>query len=166
VRNSSTQLTGFVSSRAKVSSGQNSVGGDADGSTVAYRTQIREYILQQERIDEARRQQARIGEAVRRERRKWEIQLGYFILAGVAVVVFALNEYFHNKSGQMVLIVLGSGALAFLGALIYVNGFLWVTEKLGYKTEPRGFSATMTSTGIVFFALWAAWAYTVFSGRH
>jgi hypothetical protein len=34
--------------------------------------QIREYILQQQRIDEARRQQARIGEAVRRERRKWE----------------------------------------------------------------------------------------------
>jgi hypothetical protein len=90
--------------------------------------QIREYILQQERIDETRRQQARIGEVVRRERRKWERQLGYFILAGVAVVVFALNEYFHNKSGQMVLIVLGSGALAFLGALIYVNGFLWVTR--------------------------------------
>jgi hypothetical protein len=63
--------------------------------------------------------------------------LGYFILAGVAGVVFALNEYFHNESGQMVLIVLGSGALAFLGALIYVNGFLWVTEKLGYKAGPR-----------------------------
>ena len=90
--------------------------------------QIREYILQQERIDETRRQQARIGEVVRRERRKWEGQLGYFILAWIAVVVFALNEYFHNKSGQMVLIVLGSGALAFLGALIYVNGFLWVTR--------------------------------------
>ncbi len=56
---------------------------------------------------------------------------GYFILAGVAVVVFALNEYFPNKSGQVVLIVLGGGALAFLGALIHVNGFLWVTEKLG-----------------------------------
>ena len=80
--------------------------------------QIREYLLQQERIDKARRQQARIDEPVRRERRKWERQLGYYILAGVAVVVFALNEYFHNKSGQMVLIVLGSGALAFLGALI------------------------------------------------
>jgi hypothetical protein len=128
--------------------------------------QIREYILQQERIDEARRQQARIGEPVRRERRKWERQLGYFISAGVAVVVFALNEYFHNKPGQMVLIVLGSGVLAFLGALIYVNGFLWVTEKLGYKTGPRSFKATMTSTGIVFFALWAAWAYAVFSGRY
>jgi multisubunit Na+/H+ antiporter MnhB subunit len=128
--------------------------------------QIREYILQQERIDEARRQLARIGEPVRRERRKWERQLGYFILAGVAVVVFALNEYFHNKPGQMVLIVLGSGVLAFLGALIYVNGFLWVTEKLGYKAGPRSFKATMTSTGIVFFALWAAWAYAVFSRRY
>jgi hypothetical protein len=30
-------------------------------------------------------------------------------LAGVAVVVFALNEHFHNKSGQVVLIVLGGG---------------------------------------------------------
>lgn len=128
--------------------------------------QIREYILQQEKIDETRRQQARIGEVVRRERRKWERRLGYFILAWIAVVVFALNEYFHNKSGQMVLIVLGSGALAFLGALIYVNGFLWVTEKLGYKAGSRSFKATMTSTGIVFFALWAAWAYAVFSGRY
>jgi ferric-dicitrate binding protein FerR (iron transport regulator) len=53
--------------------------------------QIRGYIRQQERIDEPRRQQARIGEPVRRERRKWERQLGYFILAGVAVVVLALN---------------------------------------------------------------------------
>jgi hypothetical protein len=43
--------------------------------------------------------------------------LGYFILAGVAVVVFALNEYFPNKSGRVVLIVLGGGVLAFLGAL-------------------------------------------------
>jgi hypothetical protein len=127
--------------------------------------QIRKYFLQQERIDEARRQQARIGEPVRRERRKWERQLGYFILAGVAVVVFALNEYFHNKPGQVVLIVLGGGALAFLGALIYVKGVLWVTEKLGYKAEPRSFKLTITSTGIVFFALWAAWAYAVFSGR-
>ena len=127
--------------------------------------QIREYLLQQERIDEARRQQARIGEAVRRERRKWTRQLGYFILAGVAVVVFALNEYFHNKSGRVVLMVLGSGAIAFLGALIYVNGFLWVMEKLGYRAEPRSFKLTMTSTGIAFFALWAAWAYAVFSGR-
>ena len=87
-------------------------------------------------------------------------------IAGVAVVVFALNEYFHNKPGQVVLIVLGSWALAFLGALIYVNGFLWVMEKLGYKAGPRSFKATMTSTGIVFFALWAAWAYAVFSGRY
>jgi hypothetical protein len=71
--------------------------------------QIREYILQQERIDEARRQLARIGEPVRRERRKWERQLGYFILAGVAV---------HNKPGQMVLIVLGSGVLAFPAAFL------------------------------------------------
>src|SRR5260370_20168328 len=128
--------------------------------------QIREFLLQQERIDEVRRQQARIDEPIRQERRKWERRLGYFILAGVAVVVFALNEYFHNKSGQMVLIVLGSGALAFLGALIYVNGFLWATEKLGYKAGPRSFKATMTSTGIVFFALWAAWAYAVFSRRY
>ena len=127
--------------------------------------QIREYLLQQERIDEARRQQAPIDE-VRQERRKWERRLGYFILAGVAVVVFALNQYFHNKSGQVVLIVLGGGALAFLGAFIYVNGFLWVTEKLGYKVEPRSFKLTITSTGIVFFALWVAWAYAVLSGRY
>jgi hypothetical protein len=127
--------------------------------------QIREYLLQQERIDEARRQQAPIDE-VRQERRKWERRLGYFILAGVAVVVFALNEYFPDKPGQVVLRVLGSGALAFLGALIYVNGFLWVTEKLGYRAEPRSFKLTITSTGIVFFALWAAWAYAVFSGRY
>jgi hypothetical protein len=85
---------------------------------------LREYLLQQERIDEARRQQAPISQ----ERRKWERRLGYFILGGVAVVVFALNEYFPNKSGQVVLIVLGGGVLAFLGALIYVHGFLWVTE--------------------------------------
>jgi hypothetical protein len=127
--------------------------------------QIREFLLQQERNDEARRQQARIDEPVRQERRKWERRLGYFILAGVAVVV-SLNEYFHNKPGQVVLIVLGSGVLAFLGALIYVNGFLWVTEKLGYNAGPRSFKATMTSTGIVLFALWAAWAYAVFSGRY
>ena len=111
-----------------------------------------------------RRQQAPIDQ-VRQERRKWERQFGYFILAGVAVVVFALNQYFHNKSSQLVLIVLGGGALAFLGALIYVNGFLWVTEKLGYKVDPRSFKLTITSTGIVFFALWAAWAYAVLSGR-
>ena len=128
--------------------------------------QIREYLLQQERTDEARRPQVRIDEPVRQERRKWKRRLGYFILAGVAVVVFALNQYFHNKSSQVVLIVLGGGALAFLGALIYVNGFLWVTEKLGYKVDPRSFKLTITSTGIVFFALWAAWAYAVFSGRH
>ena len=124
--------------------------------------QIREYILQQERNDEARRPQERIDEPVRQVRRKWERRLGYFILAGIAVVVFALNEYFHNKSGQVVLIVLGGGALAFFGALIYANGYLWVMEKLG---APRSFKLTMTSTGIVFFALWAAWAYVVLSGR-
>jgi len=91
--------------------------------------------------------------------------LGYFILAGIAVVVFALDEYFHDKSGQMVLIVLGSGVLAYLGALICVNGFLWVMEKLGYKAGLGSFKLNMTSTAIVFFALWAAWAYTVFSER-
>ena len=126
--------------------------------------QIREYFLQQERIDKARRQQAPIDEG-RQERRKWERRLGYFILTGVAVVVFALNEYFPDKPGWVVLIVLGGGALAFLGAVIYVKGVLWVTEKLGYKAEPRSFKLTITSTGIVFFALWAAWAYAVFSGR-
>jgi len=99
------------------------------------------------------------------ERRKWEGRLGYFILAGVAVVVFALNEYFPDKPVRVVLIILGSGALAFFGALIYVNGFLWVTEKVGYKVDPRSFKLTITSTGIVFFALWAAWAYAVLSGR-
>ena len=92
--------------------------------------------------------------------------MGYCILAGVAVVVFALNEHFHNKSGQLVLIVLGGGALAFLGALIYVHSFLWVTEKLGYRAGLRSFKLTMASTGIVFFALWAAWAYGMFSGRY
>jgi hypothetical protein len=39
-------------------------------------------------------------------------------------------------------------------------------EKLGYKAGLRSFKATMTTTGIVFFALWAAWAYAVFSERH
>ena len=126
--------------------------------------QIREYLLQQGGIDEARRQQAPIDQ-VRQERRKWERQLGYFILAGVAVVVFALSEYFPDKPGQVALIVLGGGALAILGALIYVNGVLWVAEKLGYRAEPRSFKLTITSTGIVFFALWAAWAYAVFSGQ-
>ena len=123
--------------------------------------QIRDYLLQQERIDEAGHQQAPIS--FRQERRKWERRLGYFILAGVLIVVFALNEYFHNRSGLTVLIVLGSGAFAFLGALIYVNGFLWVTQKLGYRAEPRSFKLTMASTGTVFFALWAAWAYAVLS---
>jgi hypothetical protein len=127
--------------------------------------QIREYILQQEKNVEARRPQERIDEPVKQERRKWERRLGYFILAGVAVVVFALNEYFPNKSGQVVLIVLGGGALAFLGALVYVNGYLWVVEKLGYRAEPRSLKLTMTSTAIIFFALWAAWAYAAFSGR-
>jgi hypothetical protein len=126
--------------------------------------QIREYLLQQERPDETRRQQAPIDQ-VRQERRKWERRVGYFILAGVALVVFVLNEYFHNKSGEVVLIVLGGGVLAFPGALIYVHGFLWVAEKLGYRAGLRSFKLTMASTGIVFFALWAAWAYAVFSGQ-
>src|SRR6516164_679144 len=123
--------------------------------------QIREYLLQQDRIGEARRPPAPIS--VRQERRRWERLVGYFILAGIAVVVFALNEYFPDKSGQVVLIVLGGGALAFLGALIYVHGYLWVVEKSGYRAEPRSFKLTMTSTGIIFFALWAAWAYAVLS---
>ena len=86
-------------------------------------------------------------------------------MTGIAVVVLALNEYFPGKSGRVLLIALGSGALSFLGALIYVNGVLWVAEKLGYRAEPRSFKLTITSTGIVFFALWAAWAYAVFSGQ-
>ena len=53
-----------------------------------------------------------------------------------------------------------------LGALIYVNGVLWVAEKLGYRAEPRSFKLTITSTGIVFFVLWAAWAYALFSGPY
>jgi hypothetical protein len=125
--------------------------------------QIRDYLLQQERIDKARRHPAPIS--FKQERRKWERRLGYFILAGVAVVVFALNEYFHNKSGQVILIGLGGGAVAFLGALLYVHGVLWVTEKLGYRAELRSFKLTMASTGIAFFALWAAWAYAVFGGH-
>jgi hypothetical protein len=125
--------------------------------------QIRDYILQQERIDEASPQPAPIS--FRQQRRKWERRVDYFILAGIAVVVFALNEYFHNKSGQVVLIVLGGGVLVFLGALIYVHGVLWVTEKLGYGADLRSFKLTMATTGIVFFALWAAWAYAVLSGR-
>ena len=125
--------------------------------------QIREYLLQKEKIDEVRRQPGPIS--VRQECRKWERRLGYFILAGVAVVVFALNEYFPGKSGRVLLIALGSGALSFLGALIYVNGFLWVMEKLGYKAELGSFKLNMTSTAIVFFALWAAWAHAVFTGR-
>ena len=71
----------------------------------------------------------------------------------MAVIVFALNEYFHNKSGQVVLIVLVGGALAFLGALIYVHGYLWLTEKLGYRAGPRSFKLTVTSTGTVFFTV-------------
>ena len=125
--------------------------------------QIREYLLQQEATDKARRQLRPIS--VRQECRKWERRLGYFILAGIAVVVFALNEYFPGKSGRVLLIALGSGALSVLGALIYVNGFLWVMEKLGYKAGLGSFKLNMTSTAIVFFALWAAWAYTVFSER-
>ena len=125
--------------------------------------QIRNYLLQQARIGEARRQPAQIS--FKQERRKWERRLGYFMLAGVAVVVFALNEHFYNKSSQVILIVLGAGVLAFLSALIYVHGVLWVTEKLGYRAELRSFKLTMVSTGIVFFALWAAWAYSVISGR-
>ncbi len=125
--------------------------------------QIRDYLLQQERIDKARRQPAPIS--FKQERRKWEKRVGYFILAGVAVVVFALNEYFHNKSGQMILIGLGGGVVAFLGALLYAHGVLWVTEKLDYRAELRSFKLTMASTGIVFFALWAAWAYAVFGGH-
>jgi hypothetical protein len=151
--------------QAKVASGKMALAEMPMVQQLPIDEQIREFLLQQERNDEARRQQARIDEPVRQERRKWERRLGYFILAGVAVVV-SLNEYFHNKPGQVVLIVLGSGVLAFLGALIYVNGFLWVTEKLGYNAGPRSFKATMTSTGIVLFALWAAWAYAVFSGRY
>ena len=125
--------------------------------------QIRDYILQQQRIEEARRQPAPIS--FRQQRRKWERRVGYFMLAGIAVVVFALNEHFHNKSGQVVLIVLGGGVLAFLGVLVYVNGVLWVAQKLGYRAELRSFKRTMATTGIVFFVLWAAWAYAVLSGR-
>ena len=91
--------------------------------------------------------------------------IGLFHLSWGCSRSFALNEHFHNKSGQVVLIVLGGGALAFLGALIYVHGVLWVTEKLGYRAELRSFKLTMATTGIVFFALWAAWAYAVLSGR-
>jgi hypothetical protein len=125
--------------------------------------QIRDYLLQQERIDQPRRQPTTIS--FRQERRKWERRLGYFIFAGVAVVAFALNEHFHNKSAQVVLIVLGGGALAFLGALIYVHGFLWIMEKLGYRSDLRSFKLTIASTGIVFFVLWAAWAYAALSRR-
>ena len=59
--------------------------------------QIREYILQQERNNEARRPQERMDKPVRQERRKWQRRLSYFILAGVAVVVFALSEYFPDN---------------------------------------------------------------------
>jgi hypothetical protein len=147
----------------KVASGKNSLAEMPMVQQSPIDEQIRDYLLQQARIDEARRQPAQIS--FKQERRKWERRLGYFILAGVGLVVFALNEYFHNKSGRVVLIVLGSGTLAFLGALIYVHGYLWVMEKLGYRAGPRSFKLTMASTGIVFFALWAAWTYAVFSGR-
>jgi len=72
--------------------------------------QVRDYLLQQEGIDKARRQAAPLS--FRLERRRWERRLGYSMLAGVAVVVFALNEHFYNKSSQVILIVLGAGALA------------------------------------------------------
>jgi hypothetical protein len=149
--------------QAKVASGKNNLAETPMVQQSPIDEQIRDYLLQQARIDEARRQPAQIS--FKQERRKWERRLGYFILAGVAVVVFALNEHFHNDSGQRLLIVLGGGALALLGALIYVRGVLWVTEKLGYRAELRSFKLTMASTGIVFFALWAAWAYAVLSGR-
>src|SRR5262249_3558350 len=67
--------------------------------------------------------------------------------ANSGIVVFALNEYFPDKPVRVVLIVLGGGVLAFLGALIYVNGFLWVMEKLGYRAGPGSFKLTITSTG-------------------
>jgi hypothetical protein len=149
--------------QAKVASGKNSLAEMPMVQQSPIDEQIRDYILQQERIDEARRQPAPLS--FRLERRKWERRLGYFMLAGVVVVVFALNEHFYNKSSQVILIVLGAGALAFLGALLYVHGVLWVTEKLGYRAELRSFKLTMASTGVVFFTLWAAWAYAVLSGR-
>jgi len=124
--------------------------------------QIREYLLQQEATDKARRQPGPIS--VKQECRKWERRLGYFILAGVAVVVLALNEYFPGKSSRVLLIALASGALSFLGSLINVHGFLWAMGKLGYEAELGRFKLNMTSTAIVFFALWAAWAHAVFSG--
>jgi hypothetical protein len=147
----------------KVASGKNSLAEMPMVQQSPIDEQIRDYILQQQRIEEARRQPAPIS--FRQQRRKWERRVGYFMLAGIAVVVFALNEHFHNKSGQVVLIVLGGGVLAFLGALVYVNGVLWVAQKLGYRAELRSVKLTMATTGIVFFALWAAWAYAVLSGR-
>ena len=114
--------------------------------------QIRDYILQQERIDEAR-EPAPLS--FRLERRKWERQFGFFMLAGVVVVVFALNEHFYNKSSQVILIVLGAGHSHSLARLLR-HGVLWVTEKLGYRAELRSFKLTMASTGVVFFTLWAA----------
>jgi hypothetical protein len=147
----------------KVASGKNSLAEMPMVQQSPIDEQIRDYILQQQRIEEARRQPAPIS--FRQQRRKWERRVGYLMLAGIAVVVFALNEHFHNKSGQVVLIVLGGGVLAFLGALVYVNGVLWVAQKLGYRAELRSFKRTMATTGIVFFVLWAAWAYAVLSGR-
>jgi hypothetical protein len=147
----------------KVASGKNSLAEMPMVQQSPIDEQIRDYILQQQRIEEARRQPAPIS--FRQQRRKWERRVGYFMLAGIAVVVFALNEHFHNKSGQVVLIVLGGGVLAFLGALVYVDGVLWVAQKLGYRAELRSFKRTMATTGIVFFVLWAAWAYAVLSGR-
>ena len=85
-------------------------------------------------------------------------------MTGIAVVVLALNEYFPGKSSRVLLIALASGALSFLGALIYVHGVLWAMGKLGYEAELGRFKLNMTSTAIVFFALWAAWAHAVFSG--
>jgi hypothetical protein len=147
----------------KVASGKNSLAEMPMVQQSPIDEQIRDYILQQQRIEEARRQPAPIS--FRQQRRKWERRVGYLMLAGIAVVVFALNEHFHNKSGQVVLIVLGGGVLAFLGALVYVDGVLWVAQKLGYRAELRSFKRTMATTGIVFFVLWAAWAYAVLSGR-
>jgi hypothetical protein len=73
--------------QAKVASGKNSLAEMPMVQQSPIDEQIRDYILQQERIDEARRQPAPLS--FRLERRKWERRLGYFMLAGVVVVVFA-----------------------------------------------------------------------------
>jgi hypothetical protein len=120
----------------------------------------------------------RIDKAVAEEREKWVERLAeeakekenrrliIYAVAFIAVLV-VVNEYFHGVPGDVVSTAVGAGIGAFIGALLYFWGLVWVIEKFGLldeagKATPRTTRITMTSSGIVFFALWAALAYAAF----